>query len=69
MKIKVATVQLEAIYGAEEYKNAERCLSYLEGAARTGAQPICLPEGSPGFAHGPLDSGGRLKIAPIKSVC
>lgn len=54
MKIKVAAVQPEAVYGAEEYKNAEQCLSYLEEAARTWAQPIYLPEDYPNHAHGPL---------------
>lgn len=69
MNIKVAVVQPESVYGEEEYKNVERALSYLREAAEKGAQLICFPEGYPGPAHGPLDSGGRLKEPPIESIC
>ncbi|MFQ5879195.1 MAG: carbon-nitrogen hydrolase family protein [Dehalococcoidia bacterium] len=68
MKVKVAAVQSESIYGEEEYKNAERALAYLEEAARTGAQLICFPEGYPGPAHGPLDSGRKLPAPPIEML-
>lgn len=68
MKVKVAAVQPDSIYGEEEYKNAERALAYLEQAARTGAQLVCFPEGYPGPAHGPLDSSGRLKASPIEMI-
>ena len=68
MKVKVAAVQPESVYGPDEYKNAERALAYLEEAARTGAQLVCFPEGYPGPAHGPLDSGGRLPAPPIEML-
>lgn len=66
MKVKVAAVQPESVFGDDEYKNADQALAYLEQAARTGAQLICFPEGYPGPAHGPLDSGGNLPVSPIE---
>jgi len=68
MKIKVAVVQTESIWGNEEYRNAWRCLEYMEEAAATGAQLIAFPEGYPGPSHGPLDSGGKLPKPPIQMV-
>lgn len=47
MKVKVAVVQTESVWGNEEYKNARRCLEYLEQAAATGAKIIAFPEGYP----------------------
>lgn len=69
MTIKVAVVQPESVYGDEEYRNSERALAYLEEAVKTGAQLVCFPEGYPGPAHGPLDSGGMLEKHPIEAVC
>lgn len=67
MKVKVAAVQPESVWGEEEYKNAEQALLYLEEAASTGAQLICFPEGYPGPAHGPLESE-RLAVPPIEML-
>ncbi len=68
MKVKIALVQPESARGADEYQNAERAITYLEEAARTGAQLVCFPEGYPGPAHGPLDSGGHLAIPPVEML-
>lgn len=69
MNVRVAAIQAEAIWGEGEWQNAERAVRYLEEAARTGAQLVCFPEGYPGPAHGPLDSGGRLREAPLELLC
>ena len=68
MKVKVAVVQAESVWGDEEYKNAWRCLEYLEKAAATGARLIAFPEGYPGPSHGPMDSKGKLPKHPIEMV-
>lgn len=66
MKVKVAVVQTESVWGDEEYQNASRCLKYMEEAAATGARLIAFPEGYPGPSHGPLDSRGKLSKIPIQ---
>jgi predicted amidohydrolase len=68
MKVKVAAVQPRSFWGEEEYKNAERCLDYLEEAVDQGAQLVCFPEGYPGPCHGPMDSAGKLGSTPIEMV-
>jgi predicted amidohydrolase len=65
---KVAVVQPLASYGDEEWRNAERCLEYLDEAALTGARLICFPEGYPGPCHGPLDGGGRWTTRPMDAL-
>ena len=68
MKIKVAVVQPESVWGNEEYQNAKRCPDYLERAAAAGVRLVAFPEGYPGPSHGPLNSGGKLSMSPIEMV-
>lgn len=69
MKVKVAAVQPESFHGAEEHKNVDRALAYVDEAAALGAQLVCFPEGYPGPYSGPLDSGGHLRQSPIQALC
>jgi predicted amidohydrolase len=64
-KVRVALVSPESFNGDEEWKNAGQALLYLDEAASEGAQLVCFPEGYPGPAHGPMDSGGNLSSTPI----
>ena len=50
MKVKLAVVQPLSYSGAEEPKNAEQALVYVDQAVEQGARIIVLPEGYPGPA-------------------
>ncbi|OGA30230.1 MAG: hypothetical protein A3I01_07190 [Betaproteobacteria bacterium RIFCSPLOWO2_02_FULL_65_24] len=66
MKVKVAAVQAESVYGEEEWRNVDRAIRYMdEIKAIGGVQLVCFPEGYPGPAHGPLDSKGKFSAHPI----
>ncbi len=65
MKIKVAAVQAESVFGEEEWKNLERAIRYLDEFSGSDIRLVCFPEGYPGPAHGPLDSKGKLSAHPI----
>lgn len=65
MKIKVAAVQAESVFGEEEWQNLERAIRYLDEFSGSDVRLVCFPEGYPGPAHGPLDSKGKLSAHPI----
>jgi len=65
MKVKVAAVQAESVYGEEEWQNVDRAIRYMDEEAEIGADIVCFPEGYPGPAHGPMDSKGKLSAHPI----
>ena len=65
MKIKLAAVQAESVFGEEEWQNAERAIRYLDEISALGVHLVCFPEGYPGPAHGPMDSKGKLSAHPI----
>jgi predicted amidohydrolase len=52
--VTLAAVQPLAFRGAEEHKNIQRALSYMDEAAAAGAQIISFPEGYPGPYYGEL---------------
>ena len=65
MKIKVAAVQAESVFGEEEWQNLDRAIRYLDEFSGSDVRSVCFPEGYPGPAHGPLDSKGKLSAHPI----
>ncbi len=65
MKVKVAAIQAESVYGEEEWQNVDRAIRYLDEIAGLGVRLVCFPEGYPGPAHGPMDSKGKLSAHPI----
>lgn len=65
MKIKVAAVQAESIFGDEEWRNVDRAIRYLDEISELHVDLVCFPEGYPGPAHGPMDSKGMLSAHPI----
>lgn len=66
--VRIASVQPKSLMGDEEYKNAYNALTYMEEAAKQGAQLICFPEGYPGPYSGPMDSNNMLDSSPIAMV-
>ncbi|MEE9275265.1 MAG: carbon-nitrogen hydrolase family protein [bacterium] len=65
MKVKVAAIQAESVFGEEEWQNVDRAIRYMDEVSGLGAHLVCFPEGYPGPAHGPLDSKGKLSAHPI----
>lgn len=66
--IKVAAIQPRSYWGEDEYKNAIEALSYLEEAAKTGAQLVTFPEAYPGPGHGPIPNP-KIDFDPIEALC
>lgn len=51
MKVRVAAVQPRSRMGAEEHRNAEESVNWLDRAVEAGADLVVFPEGYPGPAN------------------
>src|SRR5262249_2812878 len=51
MKVNISVIQPRTFRLAEEHKNVQRALSYIDRAVERCAQIICFPEMYPGPAH------------------
>jgi predicted amidohydrolase len=55
MTIRIAAIQPRTFSGADEVKNLDACLDYIDQAADAGAKFVCLPEMYPGPVHPSID--------------
>lgn len=59
---RVAAVQPPSFVGADEWKNAEQAVAFIDEAADAGAAYVVFPEGYPGPYTGPLDNDALDRV-------
>lgn len=59
---RVAAVQPQSFIGADEWKNAEQAVRFIDEAADAGATYIVFPEGYPGPYSGPMENDALDRV-------
>ena len=60
--VRVAAVQPPSFMGADERKNAEQAIRFVDEAADDGAAYVVFPEGYPGPYSGPLENDAFERV-------